>query len=61
MSDGDHIEIHAAITHKDLVIIQGQSGLKDGTLVRTTLEKPKAKKDNSKGKKQKRHSARHQP
>lgn len=57
MNDGDHVEIHSELTVDDQIIVQGQSGLKDGTLVRTTLEKPTPKKD-AKDKKKKHQSAR---
>ena len=61
MNDGDHVEIHSDLSLEDQIIVQGQSGLKDGTMVRTTIEKPKPKPDNTKDKKKKRHSARHRP
>jgi membrane fusion protein (multidrug efflux system) len=61
MNDGDHVEIHSELTLEDQIIVQGQSGLKDGTMVRTTIEKPKPKPDKTKDKKKKRHSARHRP
>ena len=60
MSNGDQIEIHGDIKLGDQIIIQGQNGLKNGTAIRTSIEKPKPS-DTSKSQKKKRHSARHRP
>ena len=58
MSNGDKVEVNGDLELTDEVIIQGQNGLKDGTQVRTTVEKPKPSNKDSK---KKRHSARHRP
>ena len=40
LSNGDFVEVTGTLQPEDRIIVQGQSGLKNGTAVRTTLEKP---------------------